>query len=102
MSPMSRFFKLITQMRDWVDGVSPLSATVCPDLTLDVGWISDRVSHVLCACRGVDLLSILTQVNSDVSKKTDKRGLKKQMPQPEFTLTKRVVFPPPKTHPPLP
>lgn len=52
--------------------------------------------------RGVDLLSILTQVNSDVSKKTDKSGLKKQMPQPEFTLTKRVFFPPPKTPPPLP
>ncbi|KAI2660387.1 Caspase-8 [Labeo rohita] len=51
---------------------------------------------------GFDLLSILTQVNSDVSKKTDKTGLKKQMPQPEFTLTKRVVFPPPKTHVPLP
>ncbi|XP_052422168.1 caspase-8 [Carassius gibelio] len=50
--------------------------------------------------RGIDLLSILTQVNSDVSKKTDKSGLKKQMPQPEFTLTKRVVFPPPKTHTP--
>ncbi|XP_016424095.1 caspase-8-like [Sinocyclocheilus rhinocerous] len=51
---------------------------------------------------GIDLLSILTQVNSDVSKKTDKSGLRKQMPQPEFTLTKRVVFPPPKTHRPLP
>lgn len=50
--------------------------------------------------RGIDLLSILTQVNSDVSKMTDKSGLKKQMPQPEFTLTKRVVFPPPKTHTP--
>ncbi|KAK2905375.1 hypothetical protein Q8A67_007174 [Cirrhinus molitorella] len=52
--------------------------------------------------RGSDLLTILTKVNSDVSKKTDKSGVKKQMPQPEFTLTKRVVFPPPKTPPPLP
>uniref|UniRef100_A0A8C2A5Q3 Caspase 10, apoptosis-related cysteine peptidase n=1 Tax=Cyprinus carpio TaxID=7962 RepID=A0A8C2A5Q3_CYPCA len=51
---------------------------------------------------GVDLLSILTQVNSDWSKKTDKSGLRKQMPQPEFTLTKRVVFPKPKTRTPLP
>ncbi|XP_067299223.1 caspase-8 [Pseudorasbora parva] len=51
--------------------------------------------------RGIDLLSILTQVNGDVSKKTDKSGVRKQMPQPEFTLTKRVVFPPPKTRPPL-
>ncbi|KAL7881858.1 hypothetical protein AOLI_G00087070 [Acnodon oligacanthus] len=43
--------------------------------------------------RGVDLLSILTQVNNDVSRKTDKTGQKKQIPQPEFTLRKRVVFP---------
>ncbi|XP_073701842.1 caspase-8 [Garra rufa] len=52
--------------------------------------------------RGSDLLSILTQVNSDVSKKSDKSGLKKQMPQPEFTLTKRLVFPLPKNPPPFP
>ncbi|XP_051566451.1 LOW QUALITY PROTEIN: caspase-8 [Myxocyprinus asiaticus] len=51
--------------------------------------------------RGVDLLSILTRVNFDVSRKTDKSDVKKQMPQPEFTLTKRVVFPVPKTCPPL-
>uniref|UniRef100_A0A8C2JN15 Caspase 10, apoptosis-related cysteine peptidase n=1 Tax=Cyprinus carpio TaxID=7962 RepID=A0A8C2JN15_CYPCA len=51
---------------------------------------------------GIDLLSILTQVNSDVSKKMDKSGLRKQMPRPEFTLTKRVVFPAPRTQRPLP
>lgn len=45
--------------------------------------------------RGNDLLSILTKVNADVSKKSDKSGLKKQMPQPEFSLTRTVVFPPP-------
>uniref|UniRef100_A0A672MHL4 Caspase-8 n=1 Tax=Sinocyclocheilus grahami TaxID=75366 RepID=A0A672MHL4_SINGR len=62
-------------------------------------WFIQSLCHnmKLLVPRGVDLLSILTQVNSDVSKKTDKSGLKKQMPQPEFTLTKRVVFPPPKT-----
>ncbi|XP_057191977.1 caspase-8 isoform X2 [Triplophysa rosa] len=49
---------------------------------------------------GVDLLTILTRVNHDVSRKSDSSGSRKQMPQPEFTLTKRVVFPIPKTHPP--
>ncbi|KAK3543695.1 hypothetical protein QTP70_027134 [Hemibagrus guttatus] len=49
---------------------------------------------------GIDLLSILTEVNKDVSRKADKSGTRKQMPQPEFTLTKRVVFPIPKTPPP--
>ncbi|KAM3607955.1 uncharacterized protein V6R79_016841 [Siganus canaliculatus] len=49
--------------------------------------------------RGMDLVSILTKVNDDVSRKTDSRGEKKQMPQPAFTLRKRVVFPNP-GHPP--
>ncbi|XP_010736063.3 caspase-8 isoform X1 [Larimichthys crocea] len=43
--------------------------------------------------RSVDLVSILTIVNSDVSRKTDSTGVKKQMPQPAFSLTKKVVFP---------
>ncbi|XP_046700948.1 caspase-8 isoform X2 [Silurus meridionalis] len=45
---------------------------------------------------GIDLLSILTEVNREVSMKADPTGRRKQMPQPEFTLTKRVVFPVPK------
>ncbi|KAI4883846.1 hypothetical protein NFI96_017533 [Prochilodus magdalenae] len=47
--------------------------------------------------RSADLLSILTQVNNDVSSKTDKTGQKKQIPQPGFTLRKRVVFPVPRS-----
>ncbi|XP_060786042.1 caspase-8-like isoform X2 [Neoarius graeffei] len=46
---------------------------------------------------GIDLLSILTEVNNEVSQKADRTGTRKQMPQPEYTLTKRVVFPVPKT-----
>ncbi|XP_058909410.1 caspase-10 isoform X1 [Kogia breviceps] len=45
--------------------------------------------------RQVDILSILTVVNDDVSRQVDKRGTKKQMPQPAFTLRKKVVFPVP-------
>ncbi|KAJ8377705.1 hypothetical protein AAFF_G00254390 [Aldrovandia affinis] len=47
-----------------------------------------------------DLLSILTKVNDDVSRKTDKWGTKKQMPQPAFSLRKGVVFPVPQRPPP--
>ncbi|KAJ8338521.1 hypothetical protein SKAU_G00374870 [Synaphobranchus kaupii] len=43
-----------------------------------------------------DLLSILTKVNNDVSRMSDSSGKKKQMPQPAYTLRKRVVFPVPK------
>lgn len=50
--------------------------------------------------RGADLVSILTKVNGDVSKRTDITGQKKQMPQPAFTLRKKVVFPKPSTPPP--
>ncbi|KAM9346833.1 caspase-8 [Symphorus nematophorus] len=50
--------------------------------------------------RGLDLVSILTKVNADVSQKTDSTGVKKQMPQPAFSLTKKVVFPIPKAPPP--
>ncbi|XP_007258022.3 caspase-8 isoform X1 [Astyanax mexicanus] len=45
--------------------------------------------------RGTDLMSILTQVNNEVSKKTSRSGLEKQMPQPEFTLRKLIIFPVP-------
>ncbi|KAG7227615.1 hypothetical protein INR49_005430 [Caranx melampygus] len=50
--------------------------------------------------RGTDLVSILTKVNADVSKRTDSTGTKKQMPQPAFSLRKKVVFPVPNAHPP--
>uniref|UniRef100_A0A2I3FXQ8 Caspase 10 n=1 Tax=Nomascus leucogenys TaxID=61853 RepID=A0A2I3FXQ8_NOMLE len=42
-----------------------------------------------------DILSILTAVNDDVSRRVDKQGTKKQMPQPAFTLRKKLVFPVP-------
>ncbi|XP_077103255.1 caspase-8 [Siphateles boraxobius] len=65
-------------------------------------WFIQSLCHNLrlLVPRGTDLLSILTKVNNDVSKKSDLSGYKRQMPQPEFTLTKRVVFPVPKTHSP--
>lgn len=45
-----------------------------------------------------DLVSIMTKVNADVSKKN--AGSNKQMPQPSFSLRKKVVFPIPKASPP--
>ncbi|XP_066137113.1 caspase-8 [Saccopteryx bilineata] len=43
--------------------------------------------------RGDDILTILTEVNFEVSSKDDKKNLGKQMPQPTFTLRKKLVFP---------
>ncbi|MGH0130911.1 UNVERIFIED_CONTAM: hypothetical protein FKN15_059632 [Acipenser sinensis] len=50
--------------------------------------------------RKEDLLTILTKVNMDVSQKTDKRRLNKQIPQPAFSFRKKLVFPVPAEHPP--
>lgn len=44
-----------------------------------------------------DILTILTAVNKDVSEQQDLYGRKKQIPQPAFTLCKKLIFPvPPK------
>ncbi|XP_034993102.1 caspase-8 [Zootoca vivipara] len=51
--------------------------------------------------RREDILSILTAVNADVSKLSDKNGQKKQMPQPAYTLRKKVIFPVPRDPPPM-
>ncbi|XP_008579877.1 PREDICTED: caspase-10, partial [Galeopterus variegatus] len=45
--------------------------------------------------RHEDILSILTAVNDDVSRRTSPSGTKKQMPQPAFTLRKKLIFPVP-------
>ncbi|XP_069716949.1 caspase-10 [Phaenicophaeus curvirostris] len=50
--------------------------------------------------RGEDILSILTEVNDDVSRRVDPLGTKKQMPQPAYTLRRKVIFPIPKEPPP--
>ncbi|XP_006889206.1 PREDICTED: caspase-10 [Elephantulus edwardii] len=45
--------------------------------------------------RREDILSILTAVNNDVSQQEDLTGTMKQMPQPAFTLRRKLVFPVP-------
>ncbi|NWQ76839.1 CASPA protein, partial [Columbina picui] len=50
--------------------------------------------------RGEDILSILTEVNEDVGRRVDRWGSKKQMPQPAYTLRRKLIFPIPKDPPP--
>ncbi|NXU56516.1 CASPA protein, partial [Turnix velox] len=50
--------------------------------------------------RGEDILSILTEVNNDVSRRNDILGTKKQMPQPAYTLRRKLIFPIPRDPPP--
>uniref|UniRef100_A0A8C5KQI9 Caspase-8 n=1 Tax=Jaculus jaculus TaxID=51337 RepID=A0A8C5KQI9_JACJA len=43
--------------------------------------------------QGDDVLTILTEVNYEVSSKDDIKNMGKQMPQPTFTLRKKLFFP---------
>ncbi|XP_044287627.1 caspase-10 isoform X2 [Varanus komodoensis] len=65
-------------------------------------WYIQALCDKLCCLvpRGEDILSILTEVNADVSRRADSRGLRKQMPQPAYTLRKKLIFPIPKELPP--
>ncbi|XP_063069429.1 caspase-8 [Engraulis encrasicolus] len=61
--------------------------------TKDGTWFIQSLCETLRTLvpKGIDLLSIMTEVNNDVSRKAyDHR---KQMPQPVYSLRKRVVFP---------
>ncbi|NXA77353.1 CASPA protein, partial [Thryothorus ludovicianus] len=50
--------------------------------------------------RGEDILSILTQVNEAVATRVSPSGTKKQMPQPAYTLRRKLIFPIPTAPPP--
>ncbi|XP_078536329.1 caspase-10 [Lissotriton helveticus] len=50
--------------------------------------------------RHEDILSILLKVNDEVSAQADRSGMMKQMPQPAFTLRKKLIFPVPNEPPP--
>ncbi|NXO20473.1 CASP8 protein, partial [Cisticola juncidis] len=72
-------------LQDYVSYRSPREGT---------WYIQALCQHLEYSCpRGEDVLTILTAVNEEVSRKTCERGSKKQMPQPSFTLTKRLIFP---------
>ncbi|NXS85887.1 CASP8 protein, partial [Erpornis zantholeuca] len=72
-------------LQDYVSYRSPREGT---------WYIQALCQHLERSCpRGEDVLTILTAVNEEVSKKSSDRDAKKQMPQPSFTLTKRLIFP---------
>ncbi|NXC28590.1 CASP8 protein, partial [Campylorhamphus procurvoides] len=57
-------------------------------------YIQALCQHLESRCpRGENVVSILTAVNREVSRKTGERNAEKQMPQPIFTLQKQLIFP---------
>ncbi|XP_065696991.1 caspase-8-like [Patagioenas fasciata] len=57
-------------------------------------YIQALCQHLESSCpRGEDILTILTAVNQEVSRKSGRPNAEKQMPQPSFTLRKKLIFP---------
>ncbi|XP_021253377.1 caspase-8-like [Numida meleagris] len=72
-------------LQDYVSYRSPSQGT---------WYIQSLCQHLENSCpRGEDILTILTAVNQEVSRKIDKWNAGKQMPQPSFTLRKKLIFP---------
>ncbi|NXS40596.1 CASP8 protein, partial [Balaeniceps rex] len=72
-------------LQDYVSYRSPREGT---------WYIQALCQHLECSCpRGEDILTILTAVNQEVSRKSCKPNAEKQMPQPSFTLRKKLIFP---------
>ncbi|NXT07304.1 CASP8 protein, partial [Prunella fulvescens] len=80
---------------DFLLGMATLQDYVSYRSPKDGTWYIQALCHHLeKSCpRGEDVLTILTAVNQEVSRKTCERDAKKQMPQPSFTLRKRLIFP---------
>ncbi|NXJ89403.1 CASP8 protein, partial [Corythaixoides concolor] len=72
-------------LQDYVSYRSPRQGT---------WYIQALCQHLEYSCpRGEDILTILTAVNQEVSRKSCKPNAEKQMPQPSFTLRKKLIFP---------
>ncbi|XP_075896344.1 caspase-8 [Nelusetta ayraudi] len=86
---------------DFLLGMATVNSFTCYRDKVEGTWYIQTLCRNLVRLvpSGVDLMSILTKVNADVGQKTNSTG-NKQMPQPAFSLTKRVVFPVPNEPPP--
>ncbi|NXM24625.1 CASP8 protein, partial [Oxyruncus cristatus] len=72
-------------LQDYVSYRSPREGT---------WYIQALCQHLESRCpRGENVVSILTAVNREVSRKTGEQNAEKQMPQPIFTLKKKLIFP---------
>ncbi|NXW64466.1 CASP8 protein, partial [Eurystomus gularis] len=72
-------------LQDYVSYRSPTGGT---------WYIQALCQHLENSCpRGEDILTILTAVNQEVSRKSCEPNAEKQMPQPSFTLRKKLIFP---------
>ncbi|NXX93771.1 CASP8 protein, partial [Centropus bengalensis] len=80
---------------DFLLGMATLQDYVSYRSTREGTWyIQALCQHLEYSCpRGEDILTILTAVNQEVSRKSCSPNADKQMPQPSFTLRKKLIFP---------
>ncbi|XP_067994384.1 caspase-8-like isoform X1 [Melanerpes formicivorus] len=88
-------FDCIPSEADFLLGMATLQDYVSYRNRREGTWyIQALCQHLEYSCpRGEDILTILTAVNQEVSKKSCSQNVQKQMPQPSFTLRKRLIFP---------
>ncbi|XP_036110139.1 caspase-8 [Molossus molossus] len=87
--------KYIPDEADFLLGMATVNNCVSYRNPLEGTWYIQSLCQSLkerCP-RGDDILTILTEVNFEVSNKDDKKNMGKQMPQPTFTLRKKLFFP---------
>uniref|UniRef100_A0A2K6TPL8 Caspase-8 n=1 Tax=Saimiri boliviensis boliviensis TaxID=39432 RepID=A0A2K6TPL8_SAIBB len=90
-SPQTRY---IPDEADFLLGMATVNNCVSYRNPVEGTWYIQSLCQSLrerCP-RGDDILTILTEVNYEVSNKDDKKNMGKQMPQPTFTLRKKLVF----------
>ncbi|XP_070588154.1 caspase-10 [Erythrolamprus reginae] len=82
---------------DFLLGMATVDGYLCFRHVLEGAWYIQALCNKLQSLvpRGEDILSILTEVNDDVSRRADAQHQKKQMPQPAYTLRKKLIFPVP-------
>ncbi|KAM4626600.1 caspase-8-like [Discoglossus pictus] len=92
-----KYVKNIPDDADFLLGMSTVNGFAAMRHKEEGAWyIQALCSNLLeMVPRREDILSILTKVNEDVSLKEDPKEGKKQMPQPAYTLTKKLIFPVP-------
>ncbi|NXG48311.1 CASP8 protein, partial [Psilopogon haemacephalus] len=88
-------FDCIPAEADFLLGMATLQDYVSYRSRREGTWyIQALCQHLEYSCpRGEDILTILTAVNQEVSKKSCSENADKQMPQPSFTLRKKLIFP---------
>uniref|UniRef100_A0A8C3TPI6 Caspase-8 n=1 Tax=Catharus ustulatus TaxID=91951 RepID=A0A8C3TPI6_CATUS len=99
-SPMQErdsYFESIPEEADFLLGMATVDGCAAFRHIEEGAWYIQSLCSKL---QGEDILSILTQVNEDVARRVSPSGTKKQMPQPAYTLRKKIIFPIPMEPPP--